>query len=53
MLCLILLSLAQVIHCCDWFEQSEKEETMQEVRNEARASPNRKGGKLNEIEQNG
>jgi hypothetical protein len=46
-------NFTKVKHCCDWFEQSEKEETMREVRNEERQTQNRKGGKSNETEQNG
>jgi hypothetical protein len=42
-----------VKHCCDWFEQSEKEETTREVRNEETQTQNRKRGKQNETEQNG
>jgi hypothetical protein len=42
-----------VKHWYDWFEQLEKEETTREVRNEERQTQNRKGGKLNETEQNG
>jgi hypothetical protein len=43
----------KIKHCCDWFEQSEREETKREVRNEEKQTQNRKGGKPNETEQNG
>jgi hypothetical protein len=53
MLSLIPAQFYERKRCCDWFNESEKEETTREVRNEEKANRNRKGGKLNETEQNG
>jgi hypothetical protein len=53
MLSLIPAKFYESKHCCHWFEQSEREETTWEVKNEESQTQNSKGGKLNETKQNG